>query len=326
MHLSGPLLQESDTYAFGGGIDALESRSFGRAENKYGYNGKEKQPDLGLEWLDYGARMYDAQVGRWGVVDPLAEKMRRFSPFVFAFDNPIRFVDPDGMAPRDVIQVNDEGFITNVVKAEGPHRVVNEKGQELKFNDPKFDSDQLENIMGDESFRYTADWSGEDKTRLFTPFSNRNISDKFNSLNIGKIKQKYDALNEGNTPAGVYFGDIYAGKLGHKEFDFADDMAASSKAAGNSNQGDGVFPPDGTGGFIKFEGDNSLYNVYDAVNFMTGKAYSMIGVDEGDVKLGAHLNNAVTSRNRISGGLKDSDADQQALHNGYNYQGVIWRR
>ncbi|TAD93004.1 MAG: hypothetical protein EAY75_01475, partial [Bacteroidetes bacterium] len=39
-HRSGPLLQESDTYAFGGGIDALESRSFGRAENKYGYNGK----------------------------------------------------------------------------------------------------------------------------------------------------------------------------------------------------------------------------------------------------------------------------------------------
>jgi hypothetical protein len=55
-HRSGPLLQESDTYAFCGSIDALESRSFGRAENKYGYNGKEKQPDLVLEWLDYGER------------------------------------------------------------------------------------------------------------------------------------------------------------------------------------------------------------------------------------------------------------------------------
>ena len=102
LHRSGPLLQESDTYAFGGGIDALESRSFGRAENKYGYNGKEKQPDLGLEWLDYGARMYDAQVGRWGCVDPLAEAYLSFGSYVYGVNNPIRYIDPNGMAVEEI--------------------------------------------------------------------------------------------------------------------------------------------------------------------------------------------------------------------------------
>ena len=87
------ILQENHYYPFGMNMKG----DWGAGTNSYQYTGKELNTDLGLGWNDYGARWYDASLGRFTSVDPLAEKYTSWSPYHYTYNNPLKFIDPDGM-------------------------------------------------------------------------------------------------------------------------------------------------------------------------------------------------------------------------------------
>ncbi|SKA47371.1 RHS repeat-associated core domain-containing protein, partial [Chitinophaga eiseniae] len=106
--MSGPVLEETHYYPFGltmAGIssNALVGKNY--PENRRKYNGNELQfkefsDGSGLEWFDFNARTYDQQIGRFIQIDPLIENNQEdYTPYHFAYNNPVRFSDPDGRIP-----------------------------------------------------------------------------------------------------------------------------------------------------------------------------------------------------------------------------------
>ncbi|UZR97145.1 DUF6443 domain-containing protein [Chondrinema litorale] len=99
------IVQENHYYPYGMNLAGIEKQ--GIPDHKYQYNGKEKQEEFGLNWMDYGARMYDAQIGRWHMVDPLSNLDYNLNSYNFTMNNPILLTDPTGLSTH--VKMREDG-------------------------------------------------------------------------------------------------------------------------------------------------------------------------------------------------------------------------
>ncbi|MDD3011524.1 MAG: DUF6443 domain-containing protein [Bacteroidales bacterium] len=125
------MLQENHYYPFGQRLNLPGYQS--SDANPYLYNGKELQEDLGLRWYDYGARFYDAQVGRWHVIDNKAEKFSSYTPFNYAINNPTLFIDPDGNEIK-IKRIQQEGK-KDIVQITVVAKVYNASSKKMSAGD-----------------------------------------------------------------------------------------------------------------------------------------------------------------------------------------------
>jgi RHS repeat-associated protein len=89
----------------------MPGRTFNSSATRYGFNGKEKTDEItgvGGAHYDYGFRIYDARIGKFLSVDPIAREYPQLTPFQFASNSPIENIDLDGLEKLTYLIIVDK--------------------------------------------------------------------------------------------------------------------------------------------------------------------------------------------------------------------------
>ena len=175
------LVQADDYYPFGLSFNSFQDTT--ETKQKFLYNGKELQTDLNLDWYDYGARMYDAALGRWHVVDPISEEAYHLTPYRYAQNNPIIIFDPDGL---DDFYDSNGNFVYRLENETDNIMIVNDDGMALVSLVEQGSEDYVSVLTGYSEGINSAELSVEAASNVFTDILERSGFET-EKLHNGKI-------------------------------------------------------------------------------------------------------------------------------------------
>lgn len=275
----------------------------GISSYRFLFNGKERVDEVygDANAYDSGARIYDPRIVRWMSVDPMARERSWLTPYNFVQNNPLSRVDPTGMLDDD-ITLNAKGEVEKIVRNGKPNRFFDENGKELFFNDPKESDAPM----------MTKRFNEGDK--VYEPLSRKETQ---KALDDAGSVIDFGALDLPIThPFRIIFSYKYA-KASYVNYDFAYSFIQGRLGISQKVMGDIYFGKENKGyvdgvPFVRFEGSNILYNVPDAGNFMWGKKAADNYVSK------QHALDAAELNENLKFGT-DSEADQRAISNGYDY-------